>query len=214
MTKTRTEQASELSLKIKVEGHAPIMFDAVRGGGGPRPPASKPGELPGVTSFENVENLFYYPPGGGKHIVFPSTNIEAFFTNQDAGAIPLIVGRGGKVLAKRAMAKIFASPEYTPITRKGKKIIPNGFDKNGNDAKAGLMAIEEKAMNPNQKFLIVTRPFVPLPWEIEFNILLYQDRDITKDSFERWLRIGGQEIGFGNHRPRYGRFRVTRFEVV
>ncbi len=227
-TKEKTEAAPDVTrtnekvVVVKVEGIAPLMCDAVRGGRTPRPEQPDPGKLPEKADFTHVENLFYYPPGED-HIVFPATNIEAFFTNSKSGAIVLLLDKAGaKKIAKKNTARIFAEPQFPPITHNGEKIVPSGFDENGLDKKAGLtadgyhllMAIQEKAMNDNQKFMITTRPFVQLPWEIEFTLRIYEGADLTVDTVEGWLRRGGFEVGLGNHRPRYGRFRVTKFEVI
>lgn len=198
-------------VKFKVEGLTDIMFDAVMGGRTPLPPAAKPGKIPTMVDYKDIENKMYYPPGGEKHIVFPADNILAFFTAQKKGAIVLIrADKKGKAIANRAMAKIAVESQYPPITRNSALIIPNGFDKDGCDKKAGIIAFPKKAKEQTKDtFLIHIRPVVLRPWEIEFTLTIQPDPDINLNTIREWLAVGGLEVGFGNHRPQYGRFRIA-----
>ena len=51
-----------------------------------------------------------------------------------------------------------------------------------------------------------------LDWGLEFHLLIY-DEDIIEKVSEA-LTIAGLSVGLGNQRPEYGRFEVTKWEVI
>ncbi len=200
------------TIHVKLIGDAPLKRNGVMGTRSPRPRTYGVGEIPEAITYQHVENLMHYEPGQ-PHLVWPSANIEAFFTKEKSGAINRYEGRKGKALANKAQAKIFIDPEYPRLTSGGKPVVPNGFDGDGLDKKANMRADVDKAIVKNG-FVITVRPVLLLPWEIEFDITLIPDAEISAEKLEYWLRQGGKEIGFGSYRPKFGRFTVVEFDAA
>ncbi len=50
-------------------------------------------------------------------------------------------------------------------------------------------------------------------WQLNFNLLILAPDELPLKVLQDVLEKGGQTIGIGDYRPRYGRFQVTRWEV-
>ena len=63
---------------------------------------------------------------------------------------------------------------------------------------------------PNPK----ERPVIELPWEIEFNIIHFENSDVSLITLKQLFDIGGISIGFGTYRGVYGKFIIDKWEIV
>jgi len=208
----KSDDLGVLKIHVKLEGLAPFKRNGVMHTRMPRPDMYKVGEIPASINYKHVENLLHYEQEEKRFLAIPSDMIEAFFTKERNGAIARYEGRAGKALANKALAKMFVTPEFPLLTRNGAKIEPTGFNEKGLDMKAGLYAAIDKPLVKGG-FVIAVRPVVMLPWDVEFDLQIHCDAEINEHKVEAWLKKGGIEIGIGSHRPKFGRFNVTRFEV-
>lgn len=146
----------------------------------------------------------------------PSDNILSFFHGMRSPCcIKMFVeSRKSKVIAQEAKALIGVSPAEVIFTRDGEPIKFKGFH-NGEDKQAdayihhATARVKDGIPNPMQ------RPTLRTPWELAFELSVYEmeTRSITMDKVRGWLEQGGVLIGFGNHRPMFGRFEVVRFDL-
>lgn len=58
------------------------------------------------------------------------------------------------------------------------------------------------------------RPAMRVGWACEFELMVMLPEYIDVDSLSDTLGVAGRLIGLGDFRPTYGRFRVSKFEVV
>ena len=58
------------------------------------------------------------------------------------------------------------------------------------------------------------RPAVRVGWKCEFQFLVNTPEYISPEQFHEVLAMAGRLVGVGDFRPTYGRFAVTRFEVL
>ena len=202
----KTEKAileNELELtniNVELEGLSDIMFDRfVDHSKESRPPDQKL-----YLIDENKATL-------------PSANIIAFFFNENppAGCAKTFEGRKGKDYCRIGQSHVFFDPLHIPLLCEGREITFSGFNNgspfyidpgNGGRTKgSGSNSIKQEAK---------PRPVLRLPWEIRFSITLLKNAVIDESKLHNWLKLGGLQIALGTYRPRFGRFRVSKFEVT
>jgi hypothetical protein len=59
-----------------------------------------------------------------------------------------------------------------------------------------------------------TRPTVRAPWKVTFRLLVNLPEYIKPGDLNAIIQMAGRLIGIGDYRPTYGRYQVTRFEVI
>ncbi len=112
-----------------------------------------------------------------------------------------------------AMIKAATAFKFT-----GKKSFKDAF-------KGGIIVTPMMIPHKNPKWILDRRPEVVIrarimrarpmfnDWELDFNIESIDDR-IDAKTIEEVLKEAGIHQGIGDHRPRYGRFEVTKFKVI
>ena len=182
-------------IKIGLEGVAPIMFDRFID-------HSKEAKPP--------EQKLYLSEGN--QLVIPAENIYSFlFGENPMGTARALEKKAGKEFVRYGMAHIFIDPVLIPFLDEQNK--PVIFD----DFKDGRFLIWESAARTKQGTLSIKqeakpRPYLILPWKIEFNLTLVKNEKIDSVKLENWFRQGGIIIGLGTYRPRFGRFIVSEWE--
>ncbi len=66
--------------------------------------------------------------------------------------------------------------------------------------------LEKGIPNPKE------RPVLPLPWELDFDFCIYQNREIKEQEIKNLFEEGGIAIGLGTFRGVYGKFVVKTWE--
>lgn len=64
----------------------------------------------------------------------------------------------------------------------------------------------------NQSRVIRTRPLFR-NWQTTFEVSILEEM-VSSSSLKTWLENGGNFVGIGDYRPRYGRYELRKFEVV
>jgi len=177
-------------ISVRLGGIRPIMFDRY---------VSMTGtEVP-------VEQKFYLD---GKKIVFPSTNIVAFLTaDLTESATKRLMGRQWRAVAKAALSFVLIEPDLIPITRDGKQLTLD----NSNWYEHRAVARVKKSgglIVPSEKL----RPVIPLPWEMEFKIRLFENDKINETILRRIFAEGGITVGLGTYRGLFGKFEIEKWE--
>ena len=148
-----------------------------------------------------------------KQLIFPSENIFSFLYSQSNGCAKRYEEKKWKNYAMSGPAYTSITPEFPTINRNGKPINFIGFtgpEKDYDDV-ALIRVLRHKAIVKKGSASIPSpkiRPMIEPPWEIEFEISLFENPLITIQKIKNWFIKGGTEIGFGTYRPRFGRFMV------
>lgn len=176
---------------ITLTGRTPIMFDRYSGD---------------KTTKLTPEQKVYLGEKG--ELVLPALNILSFLSAQNTRSAPkaLYDPRKYKDICYALGSSVEISPNLIPITKRGEIIIPNGYDEDEKDLKAGL---ELKRDTPRLKGGIpndTTRPMLNLPWELEFDLTIYPDEELTIEMVENIFTMGGLKVGLGTFRGVYGKF--------
>lgn len=205
-TKTRSEQGTREKIvrKIHLKGLTPIMFDRY------------PGD--NDTKLEPWQKL-YLAGETGKTICLPSENIMSFLSAQNTDSAPkrLLDSRKYKVFAQACGSFVSIPERMIPFTRGGKPILFGRIDSKTEtgepcDAVSGVyidfhVARLEKGI-PNPKH----RPTLPLPWELEFTLMLLPNRHIQEQQLMNVFTEGLISMGLGTWRGRFGKAEVIGWE--
>ena len=166
------------------------------------------------THLEPWQKLYFMPDN--KTLAFPTANLMSFLSAQNTDSAPkkLLDPRKYKKFSQACAS--FVQIEkievyHIPFIRNN---VPIEFGKlvGDRDEKSGVyinrdVARLEKGI-PNPK----VRPVLPLPWELEFHLTIYPNRDLQEQQLLNIFTLGGIAVGLGTNRPRYGKFEVVFWE--
>jgi len=188
----------ERRVNVSLRGTTDIMFD----------------RYPGNNSIELLPHQKLYFDHDMKTIVIPDLNIRSFLTAQNTTSAPKILydSRRYKTIISDLISFVSIQPHLIPIMRNGKPIQFFGFKEDWDEeAKIYILHAVGRLKNgiPNPK----SRPVVQLPWEISFNIKMYETINITFNSLYNIFSEGGIRVGLGSGRGLgFGRFEVIKWE--
>lgn len=180
------------SMKVKLIGAAPILFDRfIDMSADQRPPEQK---------------LYLNDKGV---LTLPALNVISFFFGENPGGCAArFEKKARKDYQVMGMSHVVISPNDILFTRNGKPVVFTKFVDNYDKA-AGIRVLYHKA-NVKKSGLIIpspkVRPALELPWELEFEITLFENHLISIKKLQNWLLRGGMEIALGTYRPLFGRF--------
>ena len=190
--------------QVTLTGMTPIMFDRYAGDNN--------------TKLEWHQKIYLMP--GSDSLVLPTTNIVSFLSAHNTNSAPkrLRDARKYKAIANACLSfvDIQARAEqsddlgFIPFYRNGKPI-KLGKIEDDRDPHSGLylhrsVARLEKGI-PNPK----ERPILPLPWQLDFELTIYPNKEIKEDEIYNLFIEGGIAIGFGTFRGVYGKFEISNW---
>jgi len=181
-------------INITLSGLADIMFDKFVG----------QGPDPGIPEQKlyMVEN---------NQVVLPSENIYAFLLSENpAGCAKAFEGKKGKEYIRMGQGHLTVSPDMIPFTQDNKQVV---FKEFGETFYVSQYAPRVKSGSLSIKQNIRLRPVLRLPWELSFQITLFDNKLIDDNRLHNWFDRGGIEIALGTYRPRFGRFMVKEFKT-
>ncbi len=168
------------------------------------------------TKLEAWQKLYL---GGetGRTVCLPSENIMSFLSAQNTDSAPkrILDSRKYKAFAQACGSFVLISPGMIPFVRDGAPIELGKFsgNKDGDlDRESGVyikshVARLEKGV-PNPKL----RPFLPLPWELHFQLSLYPNDVLQEQQLLNVVNKGLFCIGLGTFRGRYGKAEISMWE--
>ena len=173
---------------IRISGICPILFDRYCG--------------------NNKEKLAVmdkvYQENG--ILVFPSVNILSFLSAQNTESAPQrVVGRGWKEVAKAALSYVTIEPYNIPFLRDGKHLRVDDADLKVHYAVARV--VKGKLAVPNPK----ERPLLNLPWDLEFNLTLFETNELNEVLLRKLFEVGLIAIGLGTFRGPFGKCKITKW---
>jgi hypothetical protein len=182
---------------VKIKGLTPIMFDRYAGDN--------------ETKLEVWQKLYFLEDG--RTLCLPAINIMSFLSAQNTDSAPkrLLDSRKYKKFALACSSYVMVGPERMPFTRNG-EAITFGRMRDGVDAESGVfthhaVARLEKGI-PNPK----VRPVLPLPWELEFSLTIFPNREIQEQQLMNIFTEGLLAVGLGTYRGQFGKAEVVMWE--
>lgn len=184
--------------KVRLCGLSEIMFDRYAGDNN--------------TKLEPWQKL-YLEPGESRVIGLPALNIMSLLSAHNTNSAPkrLRDKRKYKDIANACLSFVQIAPSFIPLTRNGKPI-QFGKMENDRDKLSGVythyaVARLDKGI-PNPK----ARPVLPLPWEIEFELTIFPNREIKEQEILNLFEEAGLAIGLGTWRGVFGKFSVDKWQ--
>jgi len=190
--------------RVRLTGLRDIMFDRYAGDN--------------KTQLEWHQKIYLVP--GTDILALPATNISSFLSAHNTNSAPkrLRDKRAYKDICNACLSFVsIDGPEdcaggaYIPFLRDGQRIRVGAF-RDDRDALSGIymhrsVARLDKGI-PNPK----ERPVLPCPWELEFTLTIYPNKEIKEQEIRNLFEEGGLAIGLGTFRGVYGKFAVTLWE--
>jgi hypothetical protein len=136
-------------------------------------------------------------------IVQPSSHIEGAMVKAAAGF--KITGKRGKSYKDLFSANIVIDPLDIPHGIP----VPDELDE---DADKPLY-IDMRPVIIQRARVVRLRPTLKPGWELSFTINVNDD-ELPFEILSDVLTLAGKTVGIGDYRPKFGRFMVTRFELV
>lgn len=187
---------------ISIRGVTPLMFDRYAGDN--------------QTKLEWSQKIYLRP--GTTNLCLPTLNLVSFFTAHNTNSAPkrlrdkrIYKGICNAILSFVQITGADNNAENILIQREGKPITVGTFT-DRLDAESGLFLhravarLDKGIPNPKE------RPVLPLPWELNFEMTIYPNKEIKEQEIKNLLAEGGMAIGLGTFRGVFGKFEITRWE--
>ncbi len=187
-------------INIRLEGLSDIMFDRfIDHSKDNRPPEQK----------------FYL--GKNNIVVLPAENIRSFLfsENPPAGCAKTFEGKKGKEYIRIGYGHVHINPVLIPFLDKdGDPIHFKSFNNEQFYIYLSSPRVKASSGSNTIKQEAKPRPVLKLPWALEFRIDLIKNNIIDETKLYNWFCSGGLQIGLGTYRPVFGRFVVTKWDVL
>lgn len=195
----QSSRTTEIQRSITLHGLTDIMFDRYAGD-------NKTELAPGQKLNFDAD---------GKTVVVPSVNIMSFLCAQNtrSAAKRFMDARKYMGVAEAILSYVAVSPFQIPLTREGTPVVFHGFD-GDEDEKGGLYIHRCVARLPKGIPNPKVRPVVRLPWELSFNLTMFQNEEVSEDMLQSFFVRGGMAIGLGTFRGVFGKFKVAEWKEI
>jgi hypothetical protein len=198
--KTRAEAGTREKIErtVKLRGFTDIMFDRY------------PGD--NDTKLEPHQKM-YLGGENGRTICLPAINIMSALSAQNTDSWPkrLLDSRRYKVFCFACGSFVTVGPPMIPFLRNGAPITFGKFvgdvDPQSDVYIHRTVARLEKGI-PNPK----VRPTLPMPWELEFKLILLPNKMIQETQLLNIVQEGMLSLGLGTFRGQYGKGEVVTWE--
>lgn len=178
---------------VRFEGNKPILFDRYAGDNKTKLPA---------------QDKFYFGPDG-KTLVIPAFNLNSMLSAENTKSVcKLLMGRSGRQVGQALGSNLEITPADIPLLGEGDKplVWAGKFD--------GQFGVRhDVARVKNGVPVPKERPFVRLPWAIDFEIGWTKHPDVSYDTLKNVFELA-QKIGLGTFRPFFGTFVLVKFKEI
>ncbi|MHC4621594.1 MAG: hypothetical protein ACYTEQ_27955 [Planctomycetota bacterium] len=180
-----------VSRKVTLKGICPIMFDRYAGDNN--------------TDLKPEEKMYLTIKG---ELVLPMANIMSFLCaiNTESAAKRFHAPKEYKRIAQNILSFTAIEQAEIPITKNGKPVKWEGWGKNGITLHKSVARLPKGIPNPKE------RPVLDAPWEMEFNITIWESPALKEGKVKAMFTDGGLAIGLGTFRGVYGKFKVTEWK--
>ena len=154
----------------------------------------------------------------GSTLVLPTINIVSFLSSHNTNSAPKRL-RDARTFKKTANACLSfvqilgpaETPDDIPFLRDGQPIQVGKFNAtcdplSGLKLHRAIARLDKGIPNPKE------RPLLPLPWEIEFYLRIYPNKEIKEQEIRNLFHDGGLAIGLGTFRGAYGKFEIVKWQ--
>lgn len=186
---------------VRLKGIRNLMFDRYAGDN--------------KTQLNWTQKIYTVP--GTTTLALPAINIVSFLTAHNTNSAPkrLRDKRVFKDIANACLSFVTINgpennPEYIPFLRKGKPITIGTFG-DSLDPRSGVFLhrsvarLDKGIPNPKE------RAVLPTPWELQFSLSIFPNREIKEQEIKNLFEEGGLAIGLGTFRGVYGKFLVDEW---
>ena len=179
-------------ITVQLEGTTPIMFDRYAGDN---------------TTTLRPEDKMYFAKDG-KSLVLPALNIMSFLSAQNTMSAPkrLLDSRKYKIVAAGMLSYLTINPWAIPFMADNKPVVFDGWD-DQISLMSAVARLEKGIPNPKE------RPMLATPWELNFNMTMMENPDVSIKLLEDVFHRGGVAIGLGTWRGLFGKFAVAKWTV-
>lgn len=189
------------TINCSVEGIAPLMqhryplpdFEDMSKGG-----KKKSGE----TDYSQEWKEYFYADSEG-NIYQPATHFDGAMVKAAAGY--KVQGGRGKTYKDLFKGNVFVSPDAILHGVKVPEMLDTDADK--------PLYLDLRPVVVQRARVVRVRPCFKPGWVLDFEITVLEDQ-ILPNVVNEVLSLAGRTVGIGDFRPRFGRFMVTRFDVV
>ena len=199
---TSGTRLNTITRRIRLRGFTEIMFDRY------------PGD--NKTRLEWHQKIYLRP--GTDQLVLPAMNIISFFTAHNTNSAPKRLRDKRKykeicnaILSFCKIQGVDGDEININFTRNGESSTVGTFGKE-RDEQSGLYLhrsvarLDKGVPNPKE------RPVLPLPWELEFDLIIYPNKEIKEQEIKNLLSEGGMAIGLGTFRGIFGKFVIDKWD--
>lgn len=189
------------TVNVSVEGVAPLLqhryplpdFETLSKGG-----KVKTGEQ----DYTQKWREFLYVTSEGE-IYQPATHFDGAMTKAAAGY--KIQGARGKTYKDLFKGNVFVSPDVILHGVKKPEELDTDADKQ--------LYLDVRPVVIQRARVVQVRPCFKAGWKLDFEISVLDDQ-IPHNVVNEVLQLAGRTVGVGDFRPRFGRFMVTKFDLV
>lgn len=200
-TKSDT-RLNTITRRVALKGLAPVMFDRYAG--------------------DNQTKLSWdqkiYLKNGTSELCLPTLNLVSFLTAHNTNSAPkrlrdkrVYKSICNAILSFVNITAVDGDTEHIPFLRDGKPIHVGAFtdridQESGIYLHRAVARLDKGIPNPKE------RPVLPLPWEIEFDLTIFPNKEIKEQEIKNLIAEGGMAIGLGTFRGVFGKFEITKWE--
>jgi hypothetical protein len=188
--------------RVKLRGITPIMFDRYAGDNN--------------TKLEWHQKI--YLRNGTSSLCLPTLNLVSLLTAHNTNSAPkrLRDKRVYKGICNAILSFVNITPtddgnEDILFTRNGVPIEIGNFREDKDETSGiylhrAVARLDKGIPNPKE------RPVLPLPWELEFDLTIYPNKEIKEQEIRNLITEAGMAIGLGTFRGVFGKYVVEKFE--
>ena len=200
-TKSDT-RLNTITRRVALKGLAPVMFDRYAG--------------------DNQTKLSWeqkiYLKNGTSELCLPTLNLSSFLTAHNTNSAPkrlrdkrVYKSICNAILSFVSITATDGDTESIPFLRDGKPITVGAFTdrldpESGIYLHRAVARLDKGIPNPKE------RPVLPLPWEIEFDLTIFPNKEIKEQEIKNLIAEGGMAIGWGTFRGVFGKFEIAKWE--
>jgi hypothetical protein len=189
------------SVNVEIRGTAPLMQHRY-----PMPDLaslSKGGKKStGAVDYSQEWREYLYV-NSAKQIYQPSSHIEGALVKAAVGF--KVTGKRGKSYKDLFNANVFVDPIEIPHGIPAPEELDCDADK--------PLYLDMRPVIVNRSRVVRLRPTFKPGWSLAFTINVIDD-EVPFEIVNDVLTLAGKTVGIGDYRPKFGRFMVTRFELV
>lgn len=141
--------------------------------------------------------------GDDHELVQPAIHIEESLKKAATGH--KVAGKRGKTFKDAISAGIFVKPEYISHGVR----LPTELDRD----QTKPLYIDARPVRIQRARVMRLRLALSVGWRLNFEIE-FNDQLIDGATLQRVLADAGEQVGIGDYRPRFGRFRIESFKVA